>query len=298
MRSSIVDLGSSTFHALVADVDELGIRNAILDRKVSVRIADDALALGRIPEPAAESALDAIGKLLARTASRVPGLPRVVATGVFCDAANGRELLARAAERHAIAIELLEPADEVRLVWRAVSAELAGSHGRLAVIEVGGWSLGAGAGSHAAELATALPLGVLRLRGLAPDAIRERIAGNAAGALGELVARRPDTVALSAGSARALLGLARKLRLTGDVQRHLARRTFGELARVLAPMSHRALAELGVSPTRAETIACSAAAIDAVLELCGSTVVYVARSGMREGALIEHARAASCNFAA
>jgi len=63
-------------------------------------------------------------------------------------------------------------------------------------------------------------------------------------------------------------------------------------------MSHKALAELGVSPTRATTIACGAIAFDTVLELLGSAVVYVARSGMREGALIESARAAAYGLVA
>ncbi|HTR49759.1 MAG TPA: hypothetical protein VMJ10_03565 [Kofleriaceae bacterium] len=297
MRSAVVDLGSSTFHALVADVDELGIRNAILDRKLTVGIGEDALALGRLPAPAAERALDALGELLARTSARTPGA-RVLATGVFRDAANGRELLASASERHGVAIELLEPADEVRLPWRAVSAELAGSHGRLAVIEVGSWSLGCGAGNRELELARSSPLGVLRLRGLSPEAVRARIATEASDTLAELGSRRPETVAVTAGTARTLLGLARRLRLTGDVQRHLARRTFSELARVLAPMSGKALAELGVSPARANTIACGAAALDTVLELLGCTVVYVARSGMREGALIESARAAAYGLVA
>jgi exopolyphosphatase/guanosine-5'-triphosphate,3'-diphosphate pyrophosphatase len=52
MRGTVIDLGSNTFHALVADVDELGLRNAVLERKLPVRLGEHAFEAERIPAEA------------------------------------------------------------------------------------------------------------------------------------------------------------------------------------------------------------------------------------------------------
>jgi exopolyphosphatase/guanosine-5'-triphosphate,3'-diphosphate pyrophosphatase len=288
MRAAVLDLGSNTFHALVADVDEHGIRNALVERKLAVRIGEHAFASGRIPDEACARGASAVGELLARTGRHA----RVVATGVFREAANGRTLLAEIEARHGISIELLDGDDEARLTWLGVSAELAGSHGRLAVLDLGGGSLECVAGTSGVEVATSLALGVLRLRDQRPEAIRALVAVRAREAIKDLRARRPETVALASGTARALIRLARKLGLVRATQRHVARRTFGELARTLAPLSPKAIAALGVEQARCDTIAAGAVVIDTALDLLNRPVVYVARAALREGALIELARAA------
>jgi exopolyphosphatase/guanosine-5'-triphosphate,3'-diphosphate pyrophosphatase len=289
MRGAVLDLGSNTFHALVADVDEVGIRNAIVERKVAVRIGEHAFADGNIPDDACARGHAAFTELLARTGRHA----RVLATGVFREAANGRALLDEMTARHGVAIELLDGDDEARMTWLGVSSELAGSHGRLAVLDLGGGSLECVAGTTGAEIARSLPLGVLRLREQRPDAVRALVAETAVPALDELREQRPETVALASGTARALIRLGRKLGFVRATQRHVGRRTFGDLARVLAPLSPKAIAGFGVDPARCDTIAAGAIVLDTALELLGRPVVYVARSALREGALIEMARRAA-----
>src|SRR5262245_1007696 len=104
MRSAVIDLGSNTFHVLVADVDRLGIRNVTLDRKVATRIGALASAR-RIPLEAYERGLSALGALLTRT--RLPDAHRIVATGVFREAPNARAFLAEACQRYRISIEVI-----------------------------------------------------------------------------------------------------------------------------------------------------------------------------------------------
>ncbi len=289
MRSAVLDLGSNTFHALVADVDAFGVREVLAERKLAVRIGEHAFAPQHIAEAAYARGLDAIGQLLAQ----LPERTRVIATGVFRDADNGRDLLAEASARHGVAIELLGGHDEARLTWLGVSSELAGSHGCLAVVDLGGGSLELAAGEEGVAFADSMPLGVLRLRHVAPPEIRAAVAAEAAQAITELRASRPDTVALASGTARALLALARRLGLVAGVQRHVGARTFGELARKLTPLSHDAIQALGVAPSRRDTIAAGAIALATVLELLDRPVVYIARSALREGALIELARRAA-----
>jgi exopolyphosphatase/guanosine-5'-triphosphate,3'-diphosphate pyrophosphatase len=283
MRRSIVDLGSHSFHALVADVDEVGVRNVVAEKKLAVRVGERAFGDGAIPADSIARAHDALSSLVALTGRRATA----VATGVFRDASNGAAVLDELTARHGIAIELLSGDDEARLTWIGVSAELAGSHGRLAVLDLGGGSLECVAGTSTVEITHTLPLGVLRKPSRA-DAI-----AIARDALADVRAYRPETLALASGTARALLRLARQLGLARSGQRHVARRMFGELARVVAPMPAKTLAALGVEPARVDTIASGATVLDAALEIVGAKVVYVARSALREGALIDGARRAA-----
>ena len=171
-----------------------------------------------------------------------------------------------------------------------MSAELAGSHGTLAVIDLGGGSLECVIGTSAPERAHGLPLGVLRLRELAPDAVRQAVIAGLAEPIRELRAAKPDTVALSSGTARALFRLGRRSGLVAEGQRHVWRRTLGELARMLAPLRADALACLGVDPARVDTIATGAIVLHTAMELLGRPVAFVPRSALREGVLIDLAR--------
>lgn len=285
MRSAVIDLGSNTFHLLVAHVDQHGLRNVVRRHSLATRIGERALAERVIPEDAYAPGLDAIAELVARAGGCAP---RIVATGVFREAANARAFLAEAEQRTHTRIEILDAFEEARLTWLAVSVELAGSHGRLAVIDLGGGTLELAYGTRAVDVAHSLPLGVLRLRGLSGDDVRAQVAALACQTAREL--RAAETVAISSGTARALLRVARRLRLVTDEQRHVWRRTLGELARTLATQTPAQLAELGVPASRADTIAIGAAVLHTVLEQLGRPVVYVARAALREGALIDLAR--------
>jgi len=287
MRGAVLDLGSYTFHGVVAEVDHVGVRRLVLERKVAVRVGDRAHA--GISDGAFRRGLETAGKLLARIGARAPDACRVIATGALRDAPNGAQLLADFHTRHGIAVDVLAADAAARLAWLGVSTELAGSHERLAVLDLGGSSLACVAGGEDVEHVTALPLGVLRLADLPPAAVRDAIISATAPALVHL--RGADTVALTSGTARALLGLGRRLGLFADAQRFVSARSIGELARRLSPLSTVSVAALGVSPARCDTIGAGAVALATALELLGAPVVYVARAGLREGALVELARA-------
>jgi len=297
MRAAAIDLGSNTFHTLVAEVEPSGIGEVIHDEKLPLRLGSTH---GRIPPPAVVRGLSALEPLLARVRAHAPAHLRIVATGVFRDAANGRAFITEAMRRHAIAIELLDGRTEATLTWLGVSAELAGGHGRLAIVDVGGGSLECVSGTTSTiELAHSAPLGVLRLRGLDRPAIHARVAATLAPIMAEIRARPLDVVAISSGTARALLRLARALGLAGALQRHLGWHTIDDLAELLAPLSEVSLGELGVEPARADTIATGAMILSAALDLLGRPIVYVARHALREGALVDLARRrheATCSF--
>lgn len=275
MRGTVIDLGSSTFHVLIADVDEVGVRNVIYERKVPLRIS----------EQPTRRVIAGISELL----ERVDGTCRIVATGDFRE---NPELVELAQSKLGIRIEVLSGEREVELTWMGVSAELAGSHGRLAVMDLGGGSLECVWGGSHIVGAHSMPLGVLRVKGMSAREARRHVSTHSAPAISALRAFMPETVVVSSGTARALLRLARKLGNVASGQRHMWRRTFGELARTIPTMSMHELLDSGIDPARIDTIGPGALVLDTMLECVGRPVAYVARSALREGALIDLARRA------
>jgi exopolyphosphatase/guanosine-5'-triphosphate,3'-diphosphate pyrophosphatase len=290
MRYGVLDLGSNTFHALVADVDVDGIRRVIFDESSVLRIGEHADQPGGISQLMLQRATHAIGELVERAQQRTDRQLRVVATGALRDTENGRRFLASAGPRAGVSIDLISGDDEARLTWLGVSTELAGSHGRLAVLDLGGGSFEVAAGSAAVTYTCSVPLGVLRLRDLSTTALRDAVEQGTAGAVHELLDYKPETLALTSGTARALLRVGRRLGIIGEEQRHVASGVFLELASRLSQLPQAAVLELGVSRARCDTIAAGAAMFATVLSRLARPVVYVARAALREGALVDMAR--------
>jgi exopolyphosphatase/guanosine-5'-triphosphate,3'-diphosphate pyrophosphatase len=290
MRCGVIDLGSSTFHSLVGEVDEHGVRDVVFDRSIVLRLGEHTDTADGISELVNRRGIEAVHELLIATKERVAAPIRIVATGALRDTVTGRRFVAEASARVGEPIELLPEHDEARLTWLGVSAELAGSHGRLAVLDLGGGSLEAATGMTTVTYTTSVPLGVLRLKAMSPTAIRDVVELGMGSAFDALLAYKPETIALSSGTARTLLRVSRRLGMVAKQQRHVPSGTFLELARRLPEMSSAALLDLGVSTSRLDTIATGAAVFAAVLARLAKPVIYVASSALREGVLIDQAR--------
>ncbi len=290
MRYGVLDLGSNSFHALVADADAHGIRRVVFERGAVLRMGEHADHPDGISELVQQRATQAMADLVELAQPRASRPIRVIATGALRDTTHGQRFVAGAAPRAGVDIETLSEQDEARLTWLGVSTELAESHGRLAVLDLGGGSLEVAAGTAAASYTFSAPLGVLRLRHMSTTALRDAVEHATAPAVDELASFRPETLALSSGTARTLLRVARKLGIVGAEQRHVASAVFLELAHKLSQLSHAALLDLGVSRSRCDTIAAGAAMYATVLSRLARPVVYVARSALREGVLVDMAR--------
>lgn len=100
MRVAVIDVGSLTFHAVVADVDEYGVRRTLLDGKTYDRSAS------------------ALAKLVEKALARTPTAVRVIAT-------NASALADEVCARYGLVVEHLTGEDQAQLSWLGVSTELA-----------------------------------------------------------------------------------------------------------------------------------------------------------------------------
>lgn len=284
MRCAVIDLGSNTFHALVAEVEAGGIRSTVLDEKIVVRLGTHAFGRRRIGDDAYARGFTALGTLVERVRETRFDSLSIVATGVFREACNGRRFLAEARGTFGVEIELLDGREEARLTWQAVASEL-GEPRRLAVLDLGGGSLECGLGTTHVETAHSLPLGMLRLRGLSAHDTRAVVRAAAEHVIADTTKFAPHEVALSSGTARALLRLARTIGRIPETSRHVPARTLAELANLLGTLCPSALDDLPVAKHRRDTIVTGAVILDTMVQATGTRSVYIAHAALREGVL-------------
>jgi exopolyphosphatase/guanosine-5'-triphosphate,3'-diphosphate pyrophosphatase len=285
MRSAVIDLGSNTFHALVAKIDDGEVKSILLDDKVVVRLGEHAFARRRICDHAYARGFAALGELIERVHGKNCDSLSIVATGVFREASNGRRFLAEARGTYDVDIELLDGREEARLTWLGVATELGLDNKKLAILDLGGGSLECAVGSHFVESAHSLPLGMLRLRNHQPQDARAIVQSTAAHVIAELRSFAPEVLALSSGTARVLLRLARSIGRIPAVARHMPARTLTELSMMLTSLCSSALDELDVPEERRDTIAAGAIVLDTIVQAAGVRQVYIARAALREGLL-------------
>ncbi|HWA73627.1 MAG TPA: hypothetical protein VG937_14880 [Polyangiaceae bacterium] len=288
MNLAALDLGSNSFHLLVARASSSGSLTKLGSHKAVLRLGAVVQQHGRLTPPVFEQALDAVGQMAAVT--RAFRAERLVAVGTSAlrDAKNGPEFCRAALLRHRVSVELISGREEGELVYRGARSAFTGSAERIAVIDTGGGSVEIAVGDgQRCELVESLPLGFLRLsaqvEGASGEAkaraVRERALAGSREVAQRVAALRPDAWLFSGGTARALgkLLIAGSCGVAAATVRHVA----GELAR----SRPERLAELGVDDSRVDTLGLGAAVISALVEQFGLSTLHISSGGLREGLL-------------
>ena len=135
-----VDLGSNSFHMIVARLETDG-RVHVLDRlREPVRLAAGLNERRELGDKAAQRAIAA----LERFAQRLRGLPRdavrAVGTNTLRQAKNGAAFLERAESALGHPIEIISGHEEARLIYLGVAHSIADDTGRHLVVDIGGGS--------------------------------------------------------------------------------------------------------------------------------------------------------------
>jgi exopolyphosphatase/guanosine-5'-triphosphate,3'-diphosphate pyrophosphatase len=164
MRIAALDLGSNSFHLLVADVHLDGTFTAVAREKEMLRLGDDVARHGRIPGPTADRAVAAVRRL--RQLADALGAGEVIAraTSAIRTAANGSELVDRIEAETGVEVEVINGIEEARLVFAAVRASVVLEPSPALCIDVGGGSVEIMIGDASGlRWAVSVPLGVGRL---------------------------------------------------------------------------------------------------------------------------------------
>ena len=306
MRVAALDLGSNSFHALIADVDRAGKLTVVDRAKRMPRIGEGVFRTGSISGASRKNAFRALAELLPVIERHRPDAVHAVATAAVRDASNGGAFVAGVRSRFGLKVRVISGDEEARLSYAGARARLGPQLGRATLFDLGGGSLEAivGDGDQILRTATA-PLGVLRAvveRPLSdPPGPRERRAleqwagAAAARFIASLGGIDLGRVILCAGTARAVRSVGRALGYIpaiGTGSDLVGRDTLRYLMDRLAALPLSARREtLGLDPERADLIVHGIAMLDAILAGIGVHQARVCRAALREGLILEESRA-------
>jgi exopolyphosphatase/guanosine-5'-triphosphate,3'-diphosphate pyrophosphatase len=292
MSLGALDLGSNSFHLLVASVDRRGRLQKVAGRKVAIRLEQAVAASGRIPPETFARALDAVGDLLA-VARRYEAEDVVVAgTSALREAENGSAFALAAGVRFGALVEILSGEEEGRLVYDGARSRMSELPERVGVIDLGGGSVEVAVGDDdACHYVRSLPLGFLRLARVlgvhgaldqqGSAAVAEHVRTAVSRVSEEVRALAPQAWLLSGGTARALGAV-----LEVEAGSAISTRQLVLAAERFASADTLKLVDLGVEPTRARGFGLGTLVLGTLAEAFGAPAVRVTPGGLREGLLL------------
>lgn len=302
-RIAVVDLGSTSFTLLVADVTADGHVVRIAREREMLRLGAALAQESKFSDELCDRAVEA-GRQLHRLADRAGAQELVaVATSAVRDAKNGRKLAERLSRALGSEVRILSGEEEARLIFSAFRRRVGLGDENALGLDLGGGSLELAVGNASSlRFETTLRLGVSRLHG-------ELVASDpmTAAEMRALKARVEEALDPIAGRVRAL-GPVRSIAAGGTV-RALARLLLGApdeapsadlrgllvstedfdgLARRLARSSHADRLELpGVDEKRADLLPTGAVIMATVLERLSLPGLMICDWGLREGVILD-----------
>lgn len=300
VRAAVLDLGSTSFTLLVADVTGDGEIRPLVREKVMLRLGAAISVGGDISEEVTRRAISVARQLHGVAEQEKAQLFFAVATAAVREARNGREIAARISGSIGKPVRILSGEEEGRLIFHAFRQRMELGPEPVLGLDLGGGSLELVVGSsRGIEVEATLPLGAVRLSSelvhgdpmpvADARAVRGRVREQLAKHRAAILAAKPVGAIAAGGAVRALGRLvaerrggrrAQKLRIPAD--------RLGRLSDELLASTHaERLAMRGASRPRADLMPIGALILRTVvaeLELDGLTVCDW---GLREGVLLD-----------
>ena len=139
-RLAVIDLGTNTFHLLIADVDTTGVK-VIHKEKQSVKIGENGISQGIIAVPAQERAIHTLQEFKQKIEALDVGVTYATATSAFRNASNGRELAEKIRNVTGIEINIIDGVQEAQLIYQGVRQALKIDTACALIMDIGGGSV-------------------------------------------------------------------------------------------------------------------------------------------------------------
>ncbi|MCK6545389.1 exopolyphosphatase [Myxococcota bacterium] len=289
-----VDLGSNSFHMIVARVDEGQLH--LLDRmRERVRLASGLDADRRLTEEAAQRALACLERFGQRVRELPQGAVRAAGTNTLRQAKNSAEFLERAEKALGHPIEVISGREEARLIYLGVAQSVPDEDGRRLVVDIGGGSTECIIGEGFDTLSTeSLYMGCVSYsqRFFANGALKKEDFRKAEiSALLELqsIERRYRALGWqsSFGSSGTILAVADILRLNGW-STGITKKGLKKLKKEMILAGHVSKLQLpGLDPERASVLPGGVAILGAIVKALRVDVMEPATGALREGLLYD-----------
>jgi exopolyphosphatase / guanosine-5'-triphosphate,3'-diphosphate pyrophosphatase len=303
MRVASIDLGSNSFHMLIAEILGPTSFKTVAREKMMIQLGKASLLTDRLDSEAMKRGLECLDKFrqiaIARRAERI----LAVATSAIREAENGEEFMRRAGTESGIAVRVISSREEARLVHLAVSRQIDMGDRKALIVDIGGGSVELIVGdAHKMYSAESQKLGFLRLHGrfVAHDPIskhEERLMTEFLGnsleiPLLEIARQKPESVIATSGSATTLLRIVQQRRgSTNGASLPSSKISSSEISAILGEMGQISSAErtkkFDLDPLRSDYFPAALFCLDAVLKGVGAKEVTICQVALREGLIYD-----------
>lgn len=303
MRLAALDLGSNSFHLLVAEAHADGSFSVLAREKEMLRLGDEVARTGSLSPAKIAESVATVARFAA--VADAYSVREVVALGTAAlrEATNGAELVERLEEETGVRVVVVDGVREAELVFLAVRASVALDPSPVLAADLGGGSLELAVGDAAgAWLATSLPIGVGRLtvecvRHDPPaPADRRRVAARVDAALdavaGEVASLGPRLFVGTSGTFCTLARMA-AARRDGEVpglvnQLRVSRAELRAVTEELWRLPADARARLpGLDARRVELVPAGSVVLERLMARFGFEELTVSEWALREGIVLE-----------
>jgi exopolyphosphatase/guanosine-5'-triphosphate,3'-diphosphate pyrophosphatase len=303
VRAAALDLGSTSFNLLIADVRQDGRITPVIREKMELRLGAVIANGGLIPKDVAKVAVETARELAEVAAREKVQHLIAVGTAALREASNGAKLADAIGKALGAPIRIVSGREEARLIFRAFERRLNFGSAPVIGLDLGGGSLELALGRGGAiDYETSLPLGAVRLNAelVAHDPMRpEEVTALRARVKSKLAPHR--AAFRSGGAVRAVAagGTVRALARVADERRtrrqssqspapHLPLAELKALEQELVSSSHdERLALRGMRKRRADLVATAAVVLTTLADLLDLDAYTVCDWSLREGLLLE-----------
>lgn len=305
MRVAAIDLGSTSFHVVVVDVDRGGEMTRVLRRREVLHLGAIVVKEGHLSGEAARSSVRA-ARMLRRAADETkPDVVVAAATHALREATNGAHLLEQLEVATRCPIRLLDGSEEARLVYEGIRATLPLGDDPALVCDLGGGSLELAVGAGGEVLwQTSFPLGASRLTAslittdpVSPDeadAVAAHVRETIAPAVTLLKRRYPFVPCVGAGGtlraiARMELARTKSAPETVNALTLPAARLNASAARLLKAPRRKRMDMPGMPSRRVDVLPVGALVLATLCDELDLAGITVSEGGLREGLILEAA---------
>ncbi len=135
-----IDLGSNSFHMIVARLEDSGTLSIIDRIRESVRLGGGLSKKGKLKKAAQKRAFDCLETFSQRVRDLPDSAIRIAGTNTLRVATNAREFVQQAEQILQHPIEIIAGREEARLIYLGVAHGLATGEGKRLVVDIGGGS--------------------------------------------------------------------------------------------------------------------------------------------------------------
>ena len=303
-RIAALDLGSNSFHLLVADVGSDGTITPVVRHKEMLRLGDTVARTGIIGDRSDEL-IASVRRLKAMADSAAAEQVVTCATAALRDAGDREELLERITAATGLTVRIITGEEEARLIFEAVRASLVLKPGPALCLDLGGGSLEINVGDVSGLWwSRSVGLGVARLTALAVEddpptkrdirRLRDAIAAELDPLVDEVTALGPKMLVGTSGTLCDLAAIA-VFQRTGTLPASLnqvgvTREDLEDVHHALAAMTTAQRREVvGLEPRRAEVVVAGSTLALTAMDAFGLTSMTVGDWALREGMLLDAA---------